>query len=76
MLPDFPKIKKKHVEAINNLLKEELQSDPLFTGIREEHHFEGSSMTYKTVDGEPNENGNWGQVYFLGIPSREERQWL
>lgn len=21
-------------------------------------------------------NGNWGQVYFLGIPSREERQWL
>ncbi len=46
MLPDFPKIKKKHVEAINKLLKGELQ-DPLFSGIREEHHFEGTGMSYK-----------------------------
>ena len=55
MLPDFLKIKKKHVEAINGLLKEALQQDPLFSGIREEHHFEGSRMSYKTVDGEPEE---------------------
>jgi len=55
MLPDFPKIKKKHVEAINKLLKEAIQRDPLFSGIREEHHFEGSRMSYKTVDGEANE---------------------
>jgi len=55
MLPDFPKIKKKHVEAINNLLKVAIQQDPLFSGIREEHHFEGNKMSYKTVDGEANE---------------------
>ena len=55
MLPDFPKIKKKHVEAINKYLKELIQQDPLFSGIRVEHHFEGSRMSYKTVDGEPNE---------------------
>jgi hypothetical protein len=55
MLPDFPKIKKKHVEAINKYLKELINQDPLFSGIRVEHHFEGSRMSYKTVDGEPNE---------------------
>jgi len=55
MLPDFPKIKKKHVEAINKYLKELIHQDPLFSGIRVEHHFEGSRMSYKTVDGEPNE---------------------
>jgi len=55
MLPDFPKIKKKHVEAINKYLKELIYQDPLFSGIRVEHHFEGSRMSYKTVDGEPNE---------------------
>ena len=55
MLPDFPKIKKKHVETINKLLKEAIQQDPLFSGIREEHHFEGSRMSYKTVDGEADE---------------------
>ena len=55
MLPVFPKIKKKHVEAINKYLKELIQQDPLFSGIRVEHHFEGSRMSYKTVDGEPNE---------------------
>lgn len=54
MLPDFPKIKKKHVEAMNKLLKEALQ-DPLFSDIREEHHFEGTGMSYKTVDGEAHE---------------------
>lgn len=55
MLPDFPKIKKKHVESINKYLKELIHQDPLFSGIRVEHHFEGSRMSYKTVDGEPNE---------------------
>jgi len=55
MLPDFPKIKKKHVEAINKYLKDLIHQDPLFSGIRVEHHFEGSRMSYKTVDGEPNE---------------------
>jgi hypothetical protein len=60
MLPDFPKIKKKHVEAMNKLLKEALQ-DPLFSGIREEHHFEGTGMSYKTVDGEAHE-ANYQEV--------------
>jgi len=55
MLPDFPKIKKKHVEAINRYLKDLIHQEPLFSGIREEHHFEGNRMFYKTVDGEPNE---------------------
>lgn len=55
MLPDFPKIKKKHVEAIHKYLGELVNQDPLFSGIRVEHHFEGSRMSYKTVDGEPNE---------------------
>ena len=55
MLPDFPKIKKKHVEAINKYLRDLIHQDPLFSGIREEHHFEGNRMSYKTVDGEPNE---------------------
>lgn len=55
MLPDFPKIKKKHVEAINKYLKDLIHQDPLFSEIREEHHFEGNRMSYKTVDGEPDE---------------------
>jgi hypothetical protein len=55
MLPDFPKIKKKHVEAIDKYLGELVNQDPLFSGIRVEHHFEGSRMSYKTVNGEPNE---------------------
>ena len=55
MLPDFPKIKKKHGEAINKYLKDLIHQDPLFLGIRVEHHFEGSRMSYKTVEGEPNE---------------------
>lgn len=52
MLPDFPKVKKKHIQAIDRYLKELIRQDPLFSGIREEHHFEGNRMSYGTVDGE------------------------
>ncbi|MGD0919732.1 MAG: hypothetical protein ABSB22_25120 [Thermodesulfobacteriota bacterium] len=43
------------MEAINKYLKDLIHQDPLFSEIREEHHFEGNRMSYKTVDGEPDE---------------------
>jgi hypothetical protein len=72
MLPDFPKIKKKHVEAISRLLKEALQQDPLFAGIREEHHHEGTRMSYKTVDGEADETDYSAVVSSEFLVKRED----
>lgn len=52
MLPDFPRIKERHAEAINQYLRKLTRQDPLFSGIREERQFEGNRMAIKTEDGE------------------------
>ena len=52
MLPDFPKVKRKYIEAIDGYLKVLMQQDPLFWGIREERHLEGNRMLYGTMDGD------------------------
>lgn len=52
MLPDFPRIKKKHGEAINKYLRNLMRQDILFSDIREEQQFEGNRMEIKTETGE------------------------
>ena len=52
MLPDFPRIKKRHAEAINRYLRQLIRQDALFADIKEERQFEGDRMAMKTQDGE------------------------
>ncbi len=52
MLPDFPKIKERFVEATNRYLQNLIRQEPLLSQIREERHFEGNKMSSKTENGE------------------------
>ena len=47
MLPDFPKIKERFVEAINNYLEILIRQEPFLSQIREEQHFEGNKTSSK-----------------------------
>jgi len=56
MLPDFPKIKGKFREAINRYLQDLVRQEPLLSQFRQERHFEGNKMSWKTVEGESKES--------------------
>ena len=71
MLPDFPKVKRKYIEAIDRYLRVLIQQDPLFLGIREEHHFEGNRMLYGTMDGDINQ-GDYKVAKSESVIKRED----
>lgn len=52
MLPDFPNIKRKHREAVNEYLQAQVRQDPLLSEIREKRHFEGNRFSSIAVAGE------------------------
>lgn len=52
MLPDFPRIKEKFVEAINEYLESLIRQEPLLSQFRTERHFEGNRISSKTESGE------------------------
>jgi hypothetical protein len=71
MLPDFPKVKRKYIEAIDRYPRVLIQQDPLFLGIREEHHFEGNRMLYGTMDGDINQ-GDYKVAKSESVIKRED----
>lgn len=51
MLPDFPKIKEKFREGINQYLKGLVRQEPLFSQMKEVPVFEGNRMASRTENG-------------------------